>query len=99
MNIKHTETATEMLDAIDTFMAGKPLTTKQRELQDRVFKAGAFAAAAFVIHAPRDGGECYAMTRSFLLALIDPLSEELDYLREDPETGPIAREERKSLSN
>lgn len=64
-----------------------------------MFKAGIYAAAAFDAHEPKTGGEGYALTRAFLLALIDPLSEDLDYLRGNPAAGPIAREERKQSAN
>ena len=99
MPLKHLEAAAGMLDAIDAFMSGRPLTAEQNELQDRVFKAGCYAAAAYDAHTPKGGGETYSLTRAFLMALIDPLNEELDYLRQDPSSGALARDERKQLSN
>lgn len=99
MNLKHLEAATEMLAAIDTFMSGKPLTVEQNELQERVFKAGIYAAAAYDAHMPKSGGEGHSLTRAFLLALIDPLNEDLDHLRRDPSAGAQARDERKQQSH
>lgn len=96
---QHQNSAQEMLDAVDTFMSGKPLTVQQQELQDVVTKAGCYAAAAYDQHHPKGGGEYYAMTRAFLLALIDPLSPELDYLRAEPSAGATAREERQQKSH
>jgi len=86
------ETAKEMLAAVDTFMSGAELTEKQRELEKAATTAGAFAAAAFDAYAPRGGGEYHALTRSFLLALVDPSHPDLDYLRADPAAGAAARD-------
>ena len=91
--------ARKMLDAIDAFMAGEKLTDRQREIQDTVAKAGCYAAAAYDAYAPKGGGEYHAMTRSFLLAIIDPLSPELDYLRSDPSAGAHARQTRQQKSH
>lgn len=99
MTTKHQQAAKGMLDAVETFMSGKPLTDEQRELQDCVFKAGCYAAAAYDAHSPKSGGEVHSLVRAFLTALIDPLSEELDYLRIDPAAGEQARIERKQQSN
>ncbi len=99
MTLNHLEAAAEMLDAIDKFMSGKPLTGEQSELQDRVFKAGIYAAAAYDAHMPKSGGEGYTLTRTFLMALIDPLNEDLDYLRRDPAACAPARDARKQTSN
>ena len=83
--------AMAMLDAVDTFMSGATLSNEQMELQKSVTRAGAFAAAAYDAHSPMSGGEYHAMTRAFLLGLIDPLHPELDYLRSDPKSGEVAR--------
>ncbi|MEP2714909.1 hypothetical protein [Pseudophaeobacter sp.] len=56
--------AAEMLGAIETFMSGKTVTTEQNELQERVFKAGIYAAAAYDAHTPKSGGEGYALRYS-----------------------------------
>jgi hypothetical protein len=97
--ITHQQLAQEMLLAIDTFMDGKPLTDEQRELHSVVARAGCYASAAYDAHVPKSGGEHHAMTRAFLVALIDPLSPDLDYLRRDPSAGMAARENRLQKSH
>lgn len=82
----------DMLDAVDAFMSGAKLTDDQRELEKAVTTAGAFAVCAYETHAPKSGGECHAMARAFLLALIDPTHPDLDYLRADPSSGLVARD-------
>lgn len=74
------------LKAYDAFMSGGPVTETSRA----ICTASAFAAEAFM----RSGGgaEGHALARAFLLALIDPSSEELDHLRTDPASGKVARE-------
>jgi hypothetical protein len=88
--------ASKMLDAIEGFMGGKQLSAEQNNLQERVFKAGIYAAAAYDAHVPKSGGEGYILTRAFLLALIDPLHEDFDYLRSDPRSGEQARQARRN---
>lgn len=95
---QHQRSAQEMLEAVDAFLSGAGLTEDQRKLADAVHKAGCYAAAAYDEHLP-SGGEYHAMTRAFLLALVDPLSPELDYLRAQPTAGAEAREERHSKSH
>lgn len=90
--MQHKKCAQDMLDAVDAFMGGKELTEEQRELEKAATTAGAYAAAAYDAHIPKSGGECHALTRAFLLALIDPAHADLDYLRPDPATGVAARE-------
>lgn len=82
--------ARAMLEALDAFMGGKELTREHQGLNKAVALAGSFAAAAYEA-APSGGADVHALTRSFLLALIDPACEELDYLRADPASGPRAR--------
>lgn len=96
--IKHAQSAQEMLNAVDAFMGGQTLTAEQDELQRLVARAGAYAAAAYDAHAPA-GGECHALTRAFLVALVDPLSPDLDYLRVDPAAGGAARQDRHDAAN
>ena len=86
----HRTTAAHMLEAYDSFMAGEAISPEQWELQKAATCAGAFAAAAYET-APKGGADISALTRSFLLALIEPANEELDYLRANPATGPAAR--------
>lgn len=80
-----------LLKAVDAFMDGDKLTDAQNELQKSAFIAGSFAGAAYDTHVPKSGGEYHALTRAFLLALIDPTHEDLDYLRADPSSGSAAR--------
>lgn len=86
--------AKEMLDAIDAFTGGKKMTAEQTALEEMTFTAGCYAAAAYEAHAPKSGGEDLSLTRAFLLALIDPLHEDLDYLRVDPASGAARRKAR-----
>ncbi len=83
--------AQELLSAVDAFMGGAPLTDDKREMEKAVTIAGAFAAAAYDAYTPKGGGEFHALTRAFLLALIDPTHQDLDYLRSDPASGKVAR--------
>ena len=89
--MQHKKVAQGMLDAGDAFMGGRNLTAEQIELERIATIAGAFAAAAYDAHSPKGGGECHALTRAFLLALIDPNHPDLDYLRADPSAGETAR--------
>ncbi|KII16299.1 hypothetical protein [Phaeobacter sp. S60] len=79
-----------MLGALDGFMSGVDLTDAENEAQKAASLAGCFAAAAYEA-APGGGADVHALTRSFLLALIDPADPALDYLRADPEAGAVAR--------
>lgn len=90
--MQHKEAAREMLKAVDTFMSGAKLSDEQRELEREVMMAGCYAAAAYDEHSPKSGGELHAMVRTFLVALIDPLHPDLDYLRADPAAGAVARD-------
>lgn len=96
---QHQRSAQEMLEAIDAFMSGAALTEDQKALADAVHKAGCYAGGAYDAHLPKSGGEYHAMTRAFLLALVDPLHSELDYLRAQPSAGAEAREERQRKSH
>lgn len=89
--LKLEQTAHAMLDAVDGFMAGADQTEAQRELEKSASRAGVFAAAAYEA-APKGGTDIHALTRVFLLALIDPTDQALDYLRADPAAGAVARE-------
>lgn len=86
----YTEAARDMLEAFDGFMAGEELTKAKRELERKVCRAGCFAAEAYE-RAP-SGADIAALTRTFLLALIDPMDPALDYLRADPAAGAAARD-------
>ena len=97
MNLE--QAAKDALDALDGFMGGSKLTPEQIALQERAVKAGAFAAAAYGACQPKGGAEYHALTRAFLVALIDPLHADLDYLRGNPEAGQTARDARARQSN
>ena len=75
------------------------MTPDQNDLQKAVFVAGCYASTAYDVHQPKSGGECYSLVHAFLTALIDPLNEELDYLRIDPSFGKDAREARRKGSD
>lgn len=90
--MQHKKAAQDMLNALDAFMGGEDLTEEQRELEKAATAAGTYAAAAYDAHTPKAGGEYHALTRAFLLALIDPTHADLDYLRADPAAGAAARE-------
>ncbi|MFG6591243.1 hypothetical protein [Sulfitobacter sp. 1A12157] len=91
------EAAKVLLAAVDAFMSGEKLTEEQRELERTAVIAGAFAGGAYDRYWPKGGGEYHALTRAFLLALIDPDHAELDYLRADPSAGQTARDARAAL--
>ena len=59
-----------------------------------VMVAACFAAQAADTAFPAEAAPM-AIARTFLLALIDPLDPELDYLRADPASGEKARAELK----
>ena len=79
-----------LLAAYDAFLSGRPITEAQKATADHVARASAFGSAAY------DAGICdgqatHAMIRSILVALIDPMHPDLDYLRADPEAARKAR--------
>lgn len=80
-----------MLGTLDGFMSGSSLTDADNEVQKAVSLAGCFAAAAYEA-AQGGGADVHALTRSFLLALIDPTDPALDYLRADQAAGAAARD-------
>ncbi|MBK4217042.1 hypothetical protein JJJ17_14000 [Paracoccus caeni] len=96
MTLTAEKAGAEMLAAYEAFMSGKPITSAQKELTDRVILAGSYAAAAYEKYPFCEGGAVGALTRAFLSALVDPLDPSLDYLREVPAAGEQARAERKA---
>jgi hypothetical protein len=83
--------AEKLLEAHDAFLSGHPLTEGQSERARSVAQAACFAAAAY--NAGGEGGQnIAALARAFLLALIDPMHSDLDYLRADPASGRVARD-------
>lgn len=82
--------AEHLLAAYDAFLSGLPITDAQKATADHVARAAVFGSAAY------DAGICdgqatHAMIRSILVALIDPMHPDLDYLRADPEAARKAR--------
>ncbi|MBL3587462.1 hypothetical protein JMM61_19130 [Rhodovulum sulfidophilum] len=88
--------AAEALSALDAYMSGVKVSDEEKALYAHVTTAGCFAAAAYDAHIPKSGGEAHALIRSFLVALIDPLHADLDYLRIDPASGEAARAEKEA---
>lgn len=84
-------TPAQMLDVRDRQLSAEPISDVQRLAADQIALAGSFAAEAFERYPLCDGGAVAALTRSFLLALIDPLHPDLDYLRRRPDLSDQAR--------
>ena len=72
-----TEAAQAMLDLHDGFMSGADVDKKAA---DRLHLAAAFGAQAFAV-CPIPEARPGAMLRALLVALIDPMHPDLDYLR------------------
>lgn len=87
--------AQRLLDAHDAFMRGEHMTPEQLADERRVRNAAIYGAAAFMAAPDQDHG-AHASARAFLLALIDPLHPDLDYLRADPAAGQVARDAREA---
>ncbi|MBD9528410.1 hypothetical protein [Paracoccus sp. PAR01] len=84
-------TAAELLTAYDDLMStSRLLTAKERHGVSDLLGAATFAAAAYETVDGRDGA-IIAMMRAFLLALVDPIHPDLDYLRRDPAAAKAAR--------
>lgn len=81
--------ARDLLNIYDLFMSGGDLCAADMERFNSVCAAINFGAAAYSAGAGHQAA--HAMGRSFLLALIDPLHPDLDYLRADPKCGEVAR--------
>ena len=84
------EAAKGWLADYDGFMAGKDASPEARERIISLTTAATFAGAAYERGA--GGSEGHALLRSFLIALIDPTQDALDYLRADPAAGQAARD-------
>lgn len=87
------DAAQRLLSAYDASMSGEGATPDQRTDAAAVRLCAAYGAAAFMAAPDQDHG-AHAMARAFLLALIDPLHPDLDYLRADPAAGQVARDAR-----
>lgn len=88
------QAASAALAAHEKFMGGQQITAEENAIADAVMKAGCYAVAAYEAHVPKSGGEYSTLLWAFLTALIDPLSKDLDALREDPAAGEVARASR-----
>lgn len=92
-----TMTPQQLLDCCEKFMSGERIAPEDQELHRAIFMAGAYGAQAFevaAVHGMTRDSAPYALLRSFLLALIDPLHPDLDYLRADPASGAVERAKR-----
>ena len=85
----HVLAARHLLESYDKFMTGGEMDLKDAERFRAVCAAISFGSAAYDAGLGYQAG--HAMGRSFLLALIDPSSPDLDYLRADPKSGEVAR--------
>lgn len=94
-----TMTAEQLFDCCEKFMSGENIAPEDQGVHRAIFLAGAYGAQAFEVAAAqgmtRDSAP-YALLRSFLLALIDPLHPDLDYLRADPASGAVERAKREA---
>jgi hypothetical protein len=74
------KTPKRWLEAYDKFMSGAPLDKRENEMARRVALAASFGAEAYEKGFTPEMG-AHAMVRSVLIALTNPSSSELDYLR------------------
>lgn len=84
--------ARDALDNYDEFLSGGGISLAAHEVNKALSDAASFAAAAY--EKGYGGQAVHALLRSFLIALIDPSDERLDYLRADPKAGVAARKAR-----
>lgn len=93
-----TMTPQQLLEVYDKFMAAEPITDAEKEISDAVAVASCFGASAYEAGMDAHQG-ANALLRSLLLALIDPLHPDLDYLRADPASGAVERAKREEVTN
>lgn len=93
-----TMTPQQLLEVYDNFMAAEPITDAEKEIVDVVVVASSFGAEAYKAGMDAHQG-AHAMLRSVLLALIDPLHPDLDYLRTDPASGAVERAKQEEVTN
>ena len=84
-------TPAEMLALHDRSICGEPVTEEERAAVCNIVIAAAFGSEAFMQHVGCDGGATSAMLRAFLMALVDPMDQRLDCLRQDPAAAVAAR--------
>jgi len=92
-----TMTPQQLLETYDKFMAAEPITDAEKQVSDAVAVAACFGVSAYEAGMNAHHGT-HAMLRSFLLALIDPLHPDLDYLRADPASGAVERAKREEVA-
>ena len=93
-----TMTPQQLLEVYDKFMSAEPITDAEKEITERTALAAIFGAEAYEKGIDANQGT-HAMLRSVLLALIDPLHPDLDYLRADPASGALERAKREEVTN
>ncbi len=88
-----TETARHMLETWDYWFSGAPGGDDKKAEVDRLARAACFAAEGYCDAMGGIGadGAPGVLMRTFLLALIDPMSPDLDHLRVDPAAADAAR--------
>lgn len=79
-----------MLDLYDRFMTGAGITKAERKQVNHIARAASFGATAYQMRMDDDRGT-HVMMRSILVALMDWMHPDLDYLRADPEAAALAR--------
>lgn len=83
-------TPQQMLCAYDAFMGGDQISEHEKQVSGAVAIAASFGSVAYDNGYDSDQAT-HAMARAFLLALVDQLHPDLDYLRADPASGAIER--------
>lgn len=81
------ETPSALLAAYDEFIGAEPRSAQGGTTGYRVALAASFGVAAYEAAFDPDAGAC-AMIRAVLLALTDPASPDLDYLRVGEDGAP-----------
>ena len=84
------EAASVFLDAYDRGMSGEKTSPDDEARHRAISLAGCFAAVAYE-KGICAGQDVHALTRSFLIAMLDPTDARLDYLRSDPNSGAALR--------
>ena len=93
-----TMTPQQLLEVYDKFMAAEPITDAEKRIVDAVTVAASFGAEAYEMGMGAHQGAT-SMIRATLLALIDPLHPDLDYLRTNPALGPEERAKREGAAH
>jgi hypothetical protein len=80
-----------MIRDLSNMTVAEILSSEDRFVEQQVLLAAAFGVAAYEKHVGCDVGAVCALKWAFLTALADPLSAELDHLRQCPEMAEAAR--------